>query len=258
MLGGMGEKPFDDLADVYDAMIDWTRRLAREEPFYRRVFARFEARRVIDVACGTGRHAARFHSWGLEVEAADLNASMIAHARARFGRPAGLRWVVRGFDQPIDAARPFDVALCVGNSLSLSPDADVVRRTLGQMLEALRPGGGLVLHVLNLAPLPDGPARWQKATRLMLPRGDVFLLKGVHRHGRRGYVDLVLSNVETGALLHGESVPFLGLDSTDLTCMVQEAGAAVIQCLGGYADEPFEPTKSTDLNMVARKEGESK
>ena len=29
---------FDDLADIYEAIIDWPRRLAHEEPFYRRLF----------------------------------------------------------------------------------------------------------------------------------------------------------------------------------------------------------------------------
>ena len=36
ILGNM----FDDFADVYDAMIDWPKRLAHEEPFYRRLFER--------------------------------------------------------------------------------------------------------------------------------------------------------------------------------------------------------------------------
>ena len=59
---------------------------------------------MIDVACGTGHHAAMFHSWGLRVEGADLSAAMIDRARAKFGLPQGLQWTVRGFDQPIEPA----------------------------------------------------------------------------------------------------------------------------------------------------------
>ena len=55
---------FDDLTDIYEAMIDWPKRLANEGPFYRRWFERVGVQSVVDVACGTGRHAAMFHSWG--------------------------------------------------------------------------------------------------------------------------------------------------------------------------------------------------
>ena len=36
-------KVFDDLTDVYEAMIDWPQRLANEGPFYRRCFERVGA-----------------------------------------------------------------------------------------------------------------------------------------------------------------------------------------------------------------------
>ena len=156
---------FQDLTDVYEAMIDWPKRLANEGPFYRRLFEQYGVRSVVDVACGTGRHAAMFHSWDLQVEGADLSPAMIDRARASFGEPAGLRWVVRGFDQPIAPESPFDAAVCVGNSLPLAPDMATVRQAIGEMLAAVRRGGLLVIHALNLWHLPDGPCVWQKCRR---------------------------------------------------------------------------------------------
>ena len=82
---------FDDLTDVYEAMIDWPKRLANEGPFYRRCFERVGVRCVADVACGTGHHAAMFHSWNLRVEGSDLSPRMIEPAPEPFrraGRPA--------------------------------------------------------------------------------------------------------------------------------------------------------------------------
>ena len=35
---------FDDLTNVYEAMIDWPKRLANEEPFYRRLIERTGAK----------------------------------------------------------------------------------------------------------------------------------------------------------------------------------------------------------------------
>jgi SAM-dependent methyltransferase len=253
---------FDDLTDIYEAMIDWPKRLANEEPFYRRWFERVGAQSVVDVACGTGRHAAMFHSWGLsEAMGADISPNMIHRARTTFGEPAGLRWVVRGFDEPIAAAKPFDAAICVGNSLALAPDPATVERAIGQMLAAVRggeekdTGGGIaIVHVLNLWSLPDGPCNWQKCQLATLPQGEVLILKGVHRCATRGYVDLLVAGLSPSLrLLHSESIALLGLETADLERMARVAGAAEVAFFGGYQDQPYDRRQSADLIMVARK-----
>ena len=127
------------------------------------------------------------------MEASDVSPAMIDRARARFGEPPGLRWVVRGFQQPVEPAEPFDAAVCVGNSLALAADREILQQALGQMLAAVRAGGVVLVQVLNLWRLPDGPCVWQKCRNVQLPRGEVLIVKGVHRCGRRGYVELIVA-----------------------------------------------------------------
>jgi SAM-dependent methyltransferase len=249
----MADLVFDDLTEIYEAMIDWPTRLANEEPFYHGLFERVGVGSVVDVACGTGRHAALFHAWGLRVEGADISANMIARAREGFGEPEGLRWVVRGFDEPICPPEPFDAAICVGNSLALAPDRAAVERAIQQMHTAVRSGGAVVVHVLNLWKLPDGPCVWQKCKRASLPQGDVLIIKGVHRSGRRGYVDLVVTSGAGCASMHTESVPLLGLEAEELEEMARRAGAADVQFYGGYRNQAYCRQESTDLIMVAEK-----
>jgi SAM-dependent methyltransferase len=244
---------FQDLTDVYEAMIDWPKRLAREEPFYRRWFHRYGVRSVVDVACGTGRHAAMFHSWRLRVEGADLSPAMIDRARAHFGEPAGLRWSVRGFDQPIGPAEPFDAAVCVGNSLPLAPDMATVQRAIEQMLAAVRPGGLLIVHALNLWHLPDGPCVWQKCRRYQVAQGDAMVIKGVHRSGARGYVELIVAGWSEAAPLQTEHVPLLGIDADALPSMVRTGGGDNVRLFGGYEDQPYDRQKSVDWIVVAEK-----
>ena len=86
---------FNSLPSVYKAMINWPRRLAHESPFFRRIVDRIGAKRLVDVACGTGQHALMFHSWGLQVEAADVSSEMIQTARSATEPRAGLRFLVR-------------------------------------------------------------------------------------------------------------------------------------------------------------------
>ncbi|HUT91452.1 MAG TPA: class I SAM-dependent methyltransferase [Thermoguttaceae bacterium] len=247
----MSGRLFDDLADVYEAMIDWPKRLAHEGPFYRRLFDRVGVGSVVDVACGTGRHAAMFHSWGLRVEGADISPSMIDRARTRFGEPPGLSWAVRGFDEPIPAPSPFDAAVCVGNSLALAPDVATVERAIQAMLAAVRRGGIAVVHLLNLRRLPDGPCVWQKCQRITLSEGEFLVIKGVHRCGLRGYVDLIVTPLPETKGMQTDSVPLLGLEAEQLERAARQGGAARVQCFGDYADGPYDRERSIDLILVA-------
>jgi SAM-dependent methyltransferase len=249
----MSQEGFDNLTDIFEAIIDWPKRLANEGPFYRDLFARVGARSVVDVACGTGHHAALFHSWGLRVEGADLSPNMIARARARFSEPEGLSWVVRGFNQAVLSGVPFDAAVCVGNSLALAPDVATAREAIQQMLVAVREGGAVVIHALNVWALPDGPCVWQKKVRTRLPQGEVQILKGVHRCGSRAHVEMLVCHLEGDAGMRSEAVPFLGLEALDVERFLREAGARHVHRFGGYQGQPFDRQKSTDLLMVAEK-----
>lgn len=243
---------FDDLSDVYEAMIDWPKRLAHEGPFFRRHFAAAQVARVLDCACGSGHHAALFHGWGLQVEGADLSPSMIELARARHGEPAGLTWRVRGFDQPVAGDR-FDAVACLGNSLALAPDEAVAAAALARMLAAVRPGGLVIVHLLNLWRLADGPCLWQKCFRTARTGGEVLVTKGVHRSGNRGFVDLLVATLDQPPRLTSESATLLGFEAEWLAATARQSGATQVDCYGGYSDEPYRRDASIDLIVVARR-----
>jgi SAM-dependent methyltransferase len=243
-------RSFDDLTGIYEATIDWRKRLANEEPFYRRLFPRLDARSVLDAACGTGRHAALFHSWGLRVEGADISPAMIARARADFGEPAGLSWVVRGFADPIPGGL-LDVVVCVGNSLALAGELAVAQRAVGRMLAAVRPGGALVVQVLNLWHLPDGPCQWQKCKQATVGQRDILIVKGVHRSGAAGHVDLIVVDLADPGKMQTDGIRFLGLEADLLHAAARHGGAHAVEFFGGYQGQAYDRPSSTDLLMVA-------
>lgn len=249
----MNQSRFDDLTNVYEAMIDWPRRLANDGPFFRRLFQDIEARRVADVACGTGHHAAMFHSWGMQVEATDVSFNMIQRARKHFGEPDGLNWAVRSFDEPIPTAEPFDAVTCLGNSLALAGDRKIAEQAVRCMFDATRPGGLVVLHILNVWRLPDGPCQWQKCLRTALPEGESMITKGVQRVGDRAFVHLVVAPLEAPSDFSSESVPFLALEADDLTSFAQVAGATNLQFFGNQRSKSYDRQSSTDLIVVASK-----
>ena len=244
---------FDDLTDVYEAMIDWPKRLANEEPFFHRLFDQAGARHVADVACGTGRHAAMFHGWGLQVDAADISPQMIAKAREQFGQPGGLTWSVRGFEEPIPAERPLDVVTCLGNSLALANDRATAERALAGMVRAARSGGLVVIHLLNLWRLDDGPVQWQKCLVLDVPQGKSLVVKGVQRVGERGFVHLVVAPLAAPGQFQSESPPLLSFEVEPLRQAALAAGASKVQFYGNHNFQPYDRRASVDLIMVAEK-----
>lgn len=250
------EPAFEPEPELYDALVDWRRRLERETPFYRALFAKIDARSVLDVACGTGHHANMFHSWGLRVEGADVSPAMITHCRQRWGERDRLQWVERSFEQPHDPPGAFDAVVCIGNSLAIVPDLDAAEQVLSAMISAIRPGGVLVAQILNLWRLPEGPTDWQKRVRLTDEQGDRILLKGIHRVGPRGFIDVVTLDLSAGGA-DGQfrTATILGIEAEDLLGVATRAGATDLQVFGNYEQAPYRRDQSQDLILVGRRAG---
>jgi SAM-dependent methyltransferase len=243
-------RPFELDPESYDALVDWPRRLAIEEPLHRRLFQDAGVRRVLDPACGTGHHAAMFHSWGLQVEAADISPEMIEYCRSTHGESEALRWVVRSFVEPT-AAGAFDAVVCVGNSISLVPDVAMVNRAIGAMLNALRRGGVCVIQALNLWQVPEGPTVRQKCRHIRRDDGDRIVIKGLHRAGDRGFVEFAELSLTDGEVSSRFSrATMIGLRDADLCAAIESAGGRDIRIYGTFQNEPYEPEKSPDLIAV--------
>lgn len=243
---------FKERADVYDGMINWPKRLANEEPFYRKLCNEFSVKRVLDVACGSGRHAGMLHGWGLQVEAADLSADMLEQARQINGAPAGLSWVQRGYDQPVPEAGSFDLAICVGNSFALAESTQMMQTTLKQMMRAVRPGGGVFIQIANLWRMAEGVKKWQKCVPVEMDKKRHVLLKGVHRTGDKAFVDFLL--IEPSAPeMESDCQIWSGIEQDDLTAWMREAGADRVECFGDYHDKSYDRRSSVDLLVVGHK-----
>lgn len=240
---------FDNLTDIFESIIDWPKRLANEAPFFRSIFESVGIKSLFDAACGTGHHAAMFHEWGLEVEGADISPNMIARARTSFGDQPGLQWVVRPYDQP--SPTTFDAAICIGNSLALAKDIATAHDALRHMMTSAR--RCLILHVLNLWSLPEGPAVWQKCVQTTLPAGPVQIIKGVHLNGTRGFIELLVTTLEPHPKLRSESVTLLALEASDINEVLHAAGAKNVTFYGGYQKQPYDRATSVDLIAVAGK-----
>jgi len=142
----------------YGEFVDWDKRLDREGPFFRHLFEERGVRRVVDMGAGSARHAIMFATWGLEVIAVDPGESMLAEARQNLERFGGDIAVAAGRVELLEGGfgdlaglrvRDADALVCTGNALPHVAGVEGLRTALADFAGALRPGGLLVLHLLN-------------------------------------------------------------------------------------------------------------
>ena len=153
-----GREPRRAPASDYDTFVNWDARLARELPFFRRVFDDVGAKSVVDIAAGSARHSIAFASWGLAVDAVDPDESMLALAEANIAEAAGriveaggeLRLTRGGFGELRSLGLSgADALTCTGNGLPHVRGLRGLREAITDFADVLRPGGILVLHLLN-------------------------------------------------------------------------------------------------------------
>jgi SAM-dependent methyltransferase len=119
---------------------------AREAQFLVRRLPQPKFTRVLDVCCGTGRHAAMLVERGYDVTGIDVNDRAIAHARqATGGRATFLAHDMRRID---DLDGSFDAVVLLWQSFGQFDDAtntDILR----QIAQKLMSGGRFVLDIYH-------------------------------------------------------------------------------------------------------------
>jgi SAM-dependent methyltransferase len=141
-----------------------TARLADEEDAYFQGHPLFETDRraiderftvpgrLVDLGCGTGRHALRMAARGFDVTAVELSPDMLRTVGAKARASAVELLTVRANLCDLGCFRDaaFDYALSMFSTLGMIRGADARQRALAEAFRILRPGGRLALHAHNL------------------------------------------------------------------------------------------------------------
>lgn len=98
--------------------------------------------RVLDVGCGTGRHARLLTDAGLSVDGIDLDEEFVRIAQER--NPTGHFQV--GDMTAFEVELPYDAVICLFGSIGHVVREDRLRAAVGCLAAATRPGGLLVLE----------------------------------------------------------------------------------------------------------------
>lgn len=249
---------YDGFGD-YDRFVNWDKRLAYELPFIEQQLADSGARRILDVACGTGRHAIALGQRGYDVTGADLSTGMIERAQANAAAvDSSVRFVTAGFGGlAARAGDDFDAVLCLGNSLPHVLTAEALRTALADFAAVLRPGGLLFVQTRNFDAVMAQGARWM-APQARREDGREWLFLRFYDFNADGTLTfnvVTLRRDDAGAWTQQvETTRLYPWPHAALSSAVEAAGFSLTVSYGDMTGTPFEPKSSVNLVTVARRD----
>lgn len=254
-------------ASDYDTFVNWDARLAREIPFFRRVFESVDAHTLIDVGAGSARHSIEFAAAGMSVDAVDPDDSMLSQAEANIARAAEriaesageLRLVRAGFGElERRGLGPADALICTGNALPHVEGLQGLRSTLADFSAVIRPGGVLVLHLLNHTKLLGAKARAITPVVREVAEGTRVFLRIIDYPDSGEFLDFDFVTLTRDAAgvwdLASRRSPHTALPFSVLQGELSAAGFAQIEAFGNHDAKPFDAQTDESVIVVARRD----
>jgi ubiquinone/menaquinone biosynthesis C-methylase UbiE len=203
--------------------------------------------RVLDVGCGTGRHALALGKLGYRVTGLDLSETLLTHAR-RLAPEMGIDWHLGDMREMPFPANRFDAVVNWFTTFGyFATDAENAR-VLGEIARVLKPGGRFLIDYLNpahvrrhLVPLSE---------RLDEPTGCRIREERAIRDGR--VIKRITVTPPAGQpRRYVESVRLYGLDV--FRRMAREAGLSIQQVRGDYDGAAYDAETSERLILIGGK-----
>jgi SAM-dependent methyltransferase len=187
--------------------------------------------RLLDLACGPGRHAMAFCEAGFRVTGVDRSQFLLRKAA---GTRARVEWVNADMRTFVREGE-FDLAVCLFNSFGYFEDEADNRKVLENIFQSLRPGGRFVLDLLGSEILAR---TFQAAASETVPGAGVYAVERRWAEDRRK-----LENRWTVTREDGRVQRFLMrhwvYSGSELERMLQDAGFEAVQLFGDFAGAPY-------------------
>ncbi len=240
---------YDQLAGLYDEMIDFDQHIKTDMEIYRRLIERFPAESILDAGCGTGLHSLIFTRLGANVTGIDFSAEMITRARENASRyRADVQFFQVDFLNFPDLVHGrFDAVYCMGNSFVHLRKKHDRLRVLSNFQRVLKPNGILCLQILNY-------------DKILTERPTIISEKKRHPYQFIRKYDYQRNKIIFTLEIRGSTKPLIlkqnifPVRSDDLMVLSKEIGFKRIDLTGSLSLEPFAPDSSPNICAWLRKD----
>ncbi|UCD64645.1 MAG: class I SAM-dependent methyltransferase [Candidatus Zixiibacteriota bacterium] len=243
---------FDVYAHEYDFLTDAAGREATHRKEVQAIIEAFRPRSVLDAGCATGLTARLFAENRIATVGLDRSKAILDIARSKHNKyNTILRFIVGDFEKLPQALHgQFDLVVCLANSIAGVGTIGGLRRSLENFHRALKPGGWLVLQLLNYSAIREGEVLPIRATE---HKGIVYE-RFSERKGRRLF--LYVTRLDTRAKPPGLEVfrhEFDNFSPAEVSRGLRRAGFGHLRRYGDlYLREKFAKL-SRDLVITARR-----
>jgi SAM-dependent methyltransferase len=222
---------FDRSADLYDAiylrMKDYAAESAKLGDILRVVAP--SARRILDVACGTGEHALHLRrAGGYEVDGIDLDGELLARAAAK--NPEGR--FTRADMTTFDLGETYDAVLCLFSAIGYVRTLDGLDAAMRRLAAHVRPGGVVLVEPW----FPPGVLHVGRISLETVDDGDVRIVRMAYSEeaGRQSLTHFRYLVGRPGSITHEEETHELGLFTVEeMRAAFEAAGLAATYEEGG-------------------------
>ncbi|NJL15744.1 MAG: class I SAM-dependent methyltransferase [Microscillaceae bacterium] len=198
--------------------------------------------RLLDLACGKGRHAIYLHEQGFEVLGVDLSPQNIAFAR-QFENER-LQFRVQDMRE-VFAPESFDFVLNLFTSFGYFEAAEDDLRALRAVFAQLKPGGQLLLDFLN----PVRTLAEMKAYELKTKGGIDFEIR---KSLQRGFIVKDICFRDQGQAYHFQE-RVRALDQATFLAYFEAVGFNLVHLWGNYALSAYEAQVSERMIFLVEK-----
>lgn len=249
---------FERIGDIYDLMIPWESRLAREEPFFRKIMGNEPAgKKILDAACGTGRHALMFRNFGHEVWGSDISLSSISVARKiAEEKKSDVFFINADLLNPGSdfSENMFDFVTILGNSVEQFVSDEDIHKLFSFVRSILISGGLFIFQILNFEASSVANDRFPAFRSANFDGKEIIFQKVFDVSNDKVILNLLIYKKEGGIWerIH-ESSELRPWKEEEISRHLKESGFIIKNLYGNYSFSKFSRFESRDLIVIAEK-----